>query len=138
TTKPLQAMRVYWFCCAGCLLVSLAFGQGAAPGAKADVRDRRAKVTQGIDSARLDGTGSSHATLTIKTKAELVSRMRLLDATGNEVHMNRSADGTLQAEVDPKKGFILTRPPGERASLTPEGAHLPARYVTFSPTGATN
>lgn len=131
-------MHAYSFCCVGCLLVSHAFGQGPAPAAKAAAATGRTEITQGIKSARLERAAPNRGTVTIETKAESASRMRLLDATGKEVPTARAPDGTLTAEIDPQKGYILTPPSAGRQLLSEEGVHLPARYLTFSPTGGTN
>jgi hypothetical protein len=61
-----------------------------------------------------------------------------LDATEKEVPVTRAADGTLKAEIDPTRGYILKPPPARRVTLTSDGLPFPARYVTFAPTGATN
>jgi hypothetical protein len=98
----------------------------------------RTQITQGIASARLEKMAPNRGVFTIATKSEADAKMRLLDATLKEVPVTRTADGTLKAEIDPQGGYILTRPAAERVPLSKEGLHLPARYVTFTPAGATN
>ena len=120
------------------LLAGTITAQPAAPAARTRETIARAEVTKGISSARMEKLGANRGVLTIETEAGLGRGMRLLDATEKEVPVTRTADGTLKAEIDPKRGYILKPPPRKRVSLSSEGLHFPARYVTFSPTGATN
>ena len=60
----------------------------------------------------------------------------LLDASGKDVAHTRTADGVIKAQVDPQRSYMLAPPTPERQALRPDGLHLPARYVTFGPTGA--
>ena len=132
-------MHAFSYRVAGLLLLAgTAAAQPAAPAAKARETIARAEVTKGISTARLEKLGANRGVLTISTEAGLGSGLRLLDATEKEVPVTRTADGALKAEIDPQRGYILKPPPRKRVTLSKEGLHFPARYVTFSPTGATN
>jgi hypothetical protein len=139
-------MRAYFICFAGWLLLLASSAAAQSPAAaakaaavtKADAAISRAKITLGIASAKLERVAPTRGTLTIATKVEPGRNLRLLDAMLKEVPVKRSADGTLKAEIDPQRGYILAPPPPARRTVTEDGLHFPARYVTFSPTGATN
>jgi hypothetical protein len=121
------------------LLVSGAVAQ--VPGAASTQRAaaaQRSSITQGITGAKLERVAPNRGTLTVTTRSEAGDALRLLDASGSEVSATRARDGTLKADIDPQRGYILAPPPVERRALPREGMHFPARYVTFSPAGATN
>ena len=100
---------------------------------------RPTAITQGIASARLERVAPNKGTFTVMTKAEATNKLRLLDTSLKEVPVIKAADGSLKAEIDPQRGYILTpNAPPERRPLTKDGLHLPARYVTFTPAGGTN
>ena len=128
------------------VLASTALGQGsttvpvrqAASKSAAAAASSRAKVTEGILSARLERAAPDRGALEIATKPDVVRDLRLYDPAGKEVAVTRSADGRMRADVDPNKSYVLAPPATERKPLTKEGAHLPARYLTFAPGGATN
>ena len=110
----------------------------AADTAKTRAAVTRTQITQGIASARLEKVAPNRGVFTVATKGAADANMRLLDATLKEVAVTRAPDGTLKAEIDPQRGYILTPPARERVPLSKDGVHLPARYVTFTPAGATN
>ena len=125
---------------AGLLLAGSAFAQiPAAATAKSGAAVARPSLTQGIDSAKLERGAQGKGTLTVRTKIEAKDNLRLMDAAFKDVPVTKASDGSLKAEIDPARGYILTPQtlPG-RQRLSTEGAHLPARYLTFSPAGATN
>ena len=98
----------------------------------------RTRITQGIVSAKIESVAPNRGVLTIATESGADGRMRLLDASLQEVAVSRETDGTLKADVDPGKGYIYSPRETERKPLTKEGVHLPARYLTFTAAGATN
>lgn len=107
---------------------------------KANVMLNRAKVTEGIRSAKVERIAPNRATLNLETKVEAGKVMRLLDATGKEVAVARASDGALRAEIDPQRGYILAPPvaaAATRQALGKDGVQFPARYVTFAPGGGT-
>jgi hypothetical protein len=124
----------------GLLAVGSAFGQApAATAGKSGAAIVRPSITQGVASAKLERVAPNRGKLTVATKAEATNKLRLLDAALKEVAVTKAADGSLKADVDPQKGYILTpNSTPERRPLTKEGLHLPARYLTFSPAGGTN
>lgn len=133
-------MRAFFFCVAVWLLFAAsAFAQApAAATTKAVAAGVRSQITQGIASAKLDRLTKEKGVLTVAPNAN-AGKMRLLDAALKEVPVTKAADGSLKAEIDPQRGYILApQSPPERRPLTKDGQHLPARYVTFSPAGATN
>jgi hypothetical protein len=125
---------------AGLLLAGSAFAQiPPVAAAKSGAAIARPSITQGIDFAKLEGSAQGKRTLTVRPKIEAKDNLRLMDAAFKDVPVTKAPDGSLKAEIDPTRGYVLTPHtlPG-RQRLTPEGAHLPARYLTFSPVGATN
>lgn len=138
--RPGAYMHAFFFgIVASVGLAGAALAQAPATAAKrSPTAITRTQITQGIASAKLEPIAPNRGTFTVTTKAEAGSNLRLLDAGLKEVAVNRAPDGSLKAEVDPKRGYVLTPPPPPRRSLDKDGAHLPARYVTFGPTGATN
>jgi hypothetical protein len=93
---------------------------------------RRALVTEGILAAKTERVAPNRASLTLALKPEISSRMQLYDAAGQEVAVVRTPDGTLRADVDPQRGYLLAPATTERRSLAKEGIEFPARYVTFA------
>ncbi|MGH7959113.1 MAG: hypothetical protein ACREH8_19195 [Opitutaceae bacterium] len=120
------------------LLAGVACAQPAATAKKAGAAITRTQITQGIASARMERVAPNRGVLTVATKSEASSDLRLLDSTLKEVATTRTPDGAIKAEIDPQRGYILTPPARGRVPLSKDGTHLPARYVTFGPTGATN
>lgn len=120
------------------VLASLA-GPLAVPAADSAVTKavnvRRPQVVEGILSAKTERIASSRAALTLSLKPEAGARLKLFDAAGAEVPVARTANGTLKAEVDPKKGYVLAPPTSERRALPSDGLEFPARYVTFAAGG---
>lgn len=99
----------------------------------------RTQITQGISSARLEKTATNKGVFIVAPKADAANKLRLVDSALKDVPLTKGADGSLKAEVDPQRGYILTPPaPPERRPLTKDGLHMPARYVTFGVTGNTN
>lgn len=117
----------------GSLSAQPTIGPGAAAGGL-----RRAAVTEGILSAKIERPAPGRTSLAIATQAEVGAKLRLFDATGNEVAVARSPDGTLRADVDPKKAYTLAPPAPERRALPKDGFEFPARYVTVTPAGVVN
>ena len=125
-------MHAYVLRLVGCLaLTGSSYAQQTVTGA-------RTQITQGISSARIERVAPNRANLMVATKGESGATLRLLDGAGKEVPATKSADGTLKAEVDPQRGYILTPAPPERRALSKDGLHFPARYLTFTPAGGTN
>lgn len=125
----------------GLLLTGSAFAQppAAATAKSAAAAVARPSITQAVGSARLERLVQDKGTLIVAPKPEAKNKLRLLDAGLKDVAVTQAADGSLRAEVDPKRPYILTpNTPPERRQLTTEGLHLPARYLTFSAAGATN
>ena len=120
------------------VLMATGFGQPVTPMSKASAATRRTTITQQIESAKLERVAPDRGTLTVAMKPEVGRDVRLLDATFREVPTKKAADGALRAEIDPQRSYILTAPAPERLPLSKDGLHLPARYVTFSASGATN
>ena len=132
-------MRAFPFRAAGCLLlVGSAVGQPSAPATKAGVANIRRDIIKGIASARIEKVAPDRGVLTVATEGDARGNLSLFDSTGKEVPVTRSPDGTLKADVDPQRGYILTPPRQERRPLPKDGMDLPGRYLTFAPTGATN
>jgi hypothetical protein len=71
-------------------------------------------------------------------KADLATKLRLMDADWKDIPVTRTTDGTIRAEVDTRRGYVLAPPASERKSLPKEGEQFPARYVTFTPGGDPN
>lgn len=112
--------------------------QTPAPTAAKAAADARLRITQGIVSAKAERVAPNRATLTLETKPEAGTNLRLYEPSGKEVAVTRTPAGTIKAEIDPQRGYVLTPPAPARQSLPKEGLHFPARYVTVSPAGATN
>jgi hypothetical protein len=106
--------------------------QPASPTAAKAPSVRRTLVTEGILSAKTERVAPNRASLTLALKPEISSRLQLYDAAGKEVAVARTPDGTLKAEVDPQRGYLLAPATTERRSLSKEGIEFPARYVTFA------
>lgn len=98
----------------------------------------RPELPAGIASARIERQATDRAALTIALRPGAAENLKLLDAQGKEVPVRRSATGALQADVDPRRGYVLTPVATERRTLTKERVEFPARYVTFTPAGGTN
>lgn len=131
-------MRASTFGVAAWLLAGSAFAQAPAAATKAGPASARSTITQGVASAKLDRLTKEKGVLTVAPKSN-AGNVRLLDAALKEVPVTKAADGSLKAEIDPQRGYLLVpHSPPERRLLTKDGEHLPARYVTFSPAGATN
>jgi hypothetical protein len=132
-------MRISPTCIAGWLLIaSSALAQAPNTAATKMGAATRAQITQGIQSAKMERLATNRAKLTVTTKPDVGAKMKLIDWTGKEVAITRTPDGLIEAEVDPQRGYLLAPPSPERQALTKEGLHLPARYVTFAPSGAVN
>src|SRR5687768_5127159 len=111
-------MRAFSFRVASLLLLAGTMAaQSAEPAAKAIPPLARAEITKGITSARMEKLGANRGVLTVATEPGLARGMSLLDATGKEVPVTRAADGTLQAEIDPQRGYILKPPPRKRVKI---------------------
>lgn len=127
-------MHAYHLRMAGCvLLATSALGQTSSRVTRTSAAVAPTRITQGIESARIERIAPDRARLTVATKVSPGAAMRLLDATGKEVAATRAVDGTIKAEVDPKLGYILTPAAPESRAMPKEGLHFPARYVTFTP-----
>lgn len=96
----------------------------------------RPAAAAGILAAKVDRKAGNQATLTVATKVDAAKVLKLYDAAGTEVAVSRAADGSLKADVDPAKAYVLAPAAPPRQALPRDGLHLPARYVTFG-TGAT-
>ncbi len=134
-------MRVIYFRIAIALLtVGTAVAQTpTAAVARPAAAVARPSITLGIASARMERVAPDKGMLTVAPKAEAADSLKLLDGGLKEVAVTKAPDGSLKAAIDPQRGYILTpKNAPERKPLTKEGLHLPARYVTFSPAGATN
>jgi hypothetical protein len=93
---------------------------------------QRVNVTAGIVSAQAAKTATGRVALTVQTKVA-PGEMKLLDAAGAEVPVTASADGTLRADVEARRAYVLTPRTVERRPLSKEGVQFPARYVTIAP-----
>jgi len=96
---------------------------------------RRPLVTEGIVSVKAERIAPNRAALTLALKSDVGARLKLYDAAGAEVVVARTPEGSIKAEVDPQRGYMLAPPPPERRALPKDGLEFPARYVTFA-TGA--
>ncbi len=118
---------------AGCfLLVGVGIAQVSRPTSdKAAPVAQRVNVTAGIVSAQAAKTATGRVALTVQTKVA-PGEMKLLDAAGTEVPLTASADGTLRADVEARRAYVLTPRTVERRPLSKEGVQFPARYVTIA------
>jgi hypothetical protein len=91
-------------------------------------------------TAKADRVGflSDKTKLSLTPTSPGVGKFKLLDASGQEVTTTVAQDGTLEAVVDSKKGYIWTQEGSKRQPLSLEGLQFPARYVTFGARGAVN
>ena len=120
------------------LLASTAIAQPAPTASKTGVAAAKTRITQGIATAKMEKVAPNRGIFTVATERDSHAGLRLLDATGKEVAITRTPEGAITAEIDPQRGYLLTPPPPERQALPKDGVHFPARYVTFTPAGATN
>lgn len=99
----------------------------------------KASLAPATHTAKLQRLAPDKAKLSLIPKAAGENNLRLLDASGKEIRTAVSANGTLEAEVDPKQAYILSPPAvSGRRSLSTEPIQFPARYVTFGAGGVVN
>lgn len=131
---------------AGCLgiagsavLAAPAAGQPPVTGAatRSAAAVARGNIKENIASARADRVAPNRVTLTVARK-DRTKTLRLFDGSGREIATTEAPDGSINADVDPQRGYLLAPPTPERTPLTNQGLNLPARYLTFTPAGATN
>lgn len=139
--SPTRLMRASNVCFGLALLIAtpaMAQTEATAVTRSAVVPVVRRDVTAGIAAVKINRMAVDRAALTIALEQNAGANLKLLDAQGKEVPTRRSAAGELQADVDPRRGYILTPATSARKPMTKEGIEMPARYVTFAPNGATN
>ncbi|HEX2852160.1 MAG TPA: hypothetical protein VHO24_02900 [Opitutaceae bacterium] len=122
------SLRWVWVVC--CTLPG--FGAAAQPEIS-----RHTKLTA-TGSARIERIANDKIKLSLTPPMVSGVAYKLIDAAGKEVPSTVGRDGALEAVVDPKRPYILTRT-AQRQALSAEGVvEFPARYVSFGPTGAVN
>ncbi len=108
-----------------------------APAPKLDAA-RSAALKAGILSAKLEPAAAGRTSVSVIATMDLAAKLRVFDAAGAEVAIKRDDSGIIRAEIDPKQLYLLAPPAPERRALTKAGFEFPARYLTFTPAGATN
>jgi hypothetical protein len=133
------AIQARCLCIAGSIVLAApAAGQPPATGASAtSAAAARVNIKENIASARVARVAPNRATLTVARK-DPTKKLRLFDGSGAEIPTTEAPDGSINADVDPRRGYLIAPPIPERTPLTNQGLNLPARYLTFTPAGATN
>lgn len=96
------------------------------------------RIGANVLSAKTERLAPDRARLAIKPKLQSSGALKLLDDTGKDVPVTTAGDGTLQADIDPRRSYVLTSPGTTRRGLPAGGLEFPARYITINPQGATN
>jgi len=133
-------MRAGCLCIAGSVVLAApAAGQPRPSGAatRSAAAAARVNIAENIASARADRVAPNRATLTVARK-DPTKKLRLFDGSGREIATTEAPDGSIKADVNPQQGYLIAPPTPERTPLTNQGVNLPARYLTFTPAGATN
>lgn len=104
--------------------------QAAAPAASRAVSNRLPNV-----KAQTERVASDRVRLAITPEAAARGNLKLLDDSGHELVANWTSAGALEAVVDPRRSYMLTPPSSSRHTLSDDGMHFPARYVTIRPDG---
>lgn len=130
-------MRALTPCVVGALLFA-PFSLAQTPATKIAAAAERSTVLQGIASAKIERVAPNRGALVVAPDPKLGANLKVFDAAGKEVAVTRANDGTLRAEVDPTRGYmVVAATAAARRPLTSDAVHFPARYVTVNAAGAT-